>query len=114
VAEGLEQTGRLITSAAAIMIFVFGGFALAQVTLIKAIGLGMAIAVAVDALVVRTLVIPATMRLLGDWNWWAPAPLARLYRRLGLAERHTTEPAAPPLPEPAPEPERELVGVGDR
>jgi putative drug exporter of the RND superfamily len=112
VAEGLEQTGRLITSAAAIMIFVFGGFALAQVTLIKAIGLGMAIAVAVDALVVRTLVIPATMRLLGDWNWWAPAPLARLYHRLGLAEQHTDEPVASPQPEQAPEPEREMAGVG--
>ncbi|MDP9374097.1 MAG: MMPL family transporter, partial [Chloroflexota bacterium] len=81
VAEGLEQTGRLITGAAAIMIFVFGAFALAELTLIKSIGLGMALAVAVDALIVRTLIVPATMRLLGDLNWWAPAPLARLGRR---------------------------------
>ena len=54
--------------------------------LIKAIGLGMAIAVAIDATLVRALVVPATMRLLGDLNWWAPAPLARLQRRIGLSE----------------------------
>ncbi|MFN8517097.1 MAG: MMPL family transporter, partial [Chloroflexia bacterium] len=86
VAEGLEQTGQLITGAAAIMIAVFSAFALAEIVIIKAIGLGMALAVGVDALIVRALVVPATMRLLGEWNWWAPAPLAALYRRLGLAE----------------------------
>ena len=91
VAEGLEQTGRLITGAAAIMIAVFASFALAEIVIIKAIGLGMALAVAVDALVVRALVVPATMRLLGEWNWWAPAPLAALYRRLGLAENSGVE-----------------------
>jgi RND superfamily putative drug exporter len=91
VAEGLEQTGRLITGAAAIMIAVFAAFALAEIVIIKAIGLGMALAVAVDALVVRALVVPATMRLLGEWNWWAPAPLAALYRRLGLAENSGVE-----------------------
>ena len=86
VAEGLERIGRLITGAAAIMVGVFLAFALAQVVIIKAIGLGMAIAVAIDATLVRALVVPATMRLLGDLNWWAPQPLARLYRRLGLGE----------------------------
>ena len=86
VAEGLERIGRLITGAAAIMVGVFLAFALAQVVIIKAIGLGMAIAVALDATLVRALVVPATMRLLGDLNWWAPRPLARLYRRLGLGE----------------------------
>ncbi len=86
VAEGLEKIGRLITGAAAIMVGVFLAFALAQVVIIKAIGLGMAIAVAIDATLVRALVVPATMRLLGDLNWWAPRPLARLYRRLGLGE----------------------------
>jgi RND superfamily putative drug exporter len=91
VAEGLEQTGQLITGAAAIMIAVFSAFALADIVIIKAIGLGMAIAVAVDALIVRALIVPATMRLLGDWNWWAPAPLAALYRRLGLAENSGIE-----------------------
>ncbi len=87
VALGLEQTGQLITGAAAIMVAVFSAFALAEIVIIKSIGLGMALAVASDALIVRSLVVPAVMRLLGDWNWWAPAPLARLYNRLGLAER---------------------------
>ena len=86
VAEGLERIGRIITGAAAIMVGVFLAFALAEVVIIKAIGLGMAIAVAIDATLVRALVVPATMRLLGDLNWWAPRPLARLYRRLGLGE----------------------------
>ena len=62
--------------------------------LIKAIGLGMALAVAIDATLVRALVVPATMRLLGRLNWWAPAPLAKLYRRLGLGEVATVA-AAP-------------------
>ena len=86
VAEGLEKIGRLITGAAAIMVGVFLAFALADVVIIKAIGLGMAIAVAIDATLVRALVVPATMRLLGDLNWWAPKPLARLYQRLGLGD----------------------------
>ncbi len=92
VAMGLEHTGQLITGAAAIMIAVFSAFALADIVIIKAIGLGMALAVAIDALVVRTLVVPATMRLLGEWNWWAPAPLVRLYQRLGMAENSGVEP----------------------
>ncbi|HEV2249302.1 MAG TPA: MMPL family transporter, partial [Candidatus Limnocylindria bacterium] len=92
VAEGLERIGRLITGAAAIMVGVFLAFALAQVVIIKAIGLGMAIAVAIDATLVRALVVPATMRLLGDLNWWAPRPLARLYARLGLGEAALARP----------------------
>ncbi len=94
VAEGLERSGRLITGAAAIMVGVFAAFGLAEILLIKAIGLGMALAVAVDATLVRALVVPATMRLLGNLNWWAPAPLSRLYRRLGLGE------GAAPAPTP--------------
>ena len=86
VAEGLERSGRLITGAAAIMVAVFAAFGLADIVIIKAIGLGMALAVAIDATLVRALVVPATMRLLGKWNWWAPGPLARLYRRAGLGE----------------------------
>ncbi|MDQ2914568.1 MAG: MMPL family transporter [Chloroflexota bacterium] len=86
VAMGLEKSGRLITGAAAIMVGVFAAFALADIVLIKAIGLGMALAVAIDATLVRALVVPSTMRLLGDLNWWAPGPLVRLQRRLGLAE----------------------------
>jgi RND superfamily putative drug exporter len=74
VADGLEQTAGLITSAAIIMVAVFGAFALARVVLIKAVGVGMALAVAVDATLVRVLLVPATMRLLGHLNWWSPIP----------------------------------------
>jgi RND superfamily putative drug exporter len=77
VAESLAHTGRLITGAAAIMAGVFFGFGVANsVTMIKAMGIGMGIAVIVDATIVRALLVPATMRLLGRWNWWAPAGLA--------------------------------------
>jgi uncharacterized membrane protein YdfJ with MMPL/SSD domain len=84
VGAGLERTGRLITAAAAIMAAVFFGFARADLVVVKAIGIGLGIAVILDATVVRALLVPATMRLLGDWNWWAPRPLARLQERLGL------------------------------
>jgi RND superfamily putative drug exporter len=84
VAEGLERTAGLITSAAAIMIVVFAAFALASVVLIRAVGFGMALAVGIDATLVRLLLVPATMRLFGKWNWWAPAPLVRLRATLGL------------------------------
>ena len=86
VAEGLERSGRLITSAAAIMIAVFLAFGLAEVELIKSIGIGLAVAVTLDATIVRALIVPAVMRLLGDYNWWAPYPLRWLHRRAGLAE----------------------------
>jgi putative drug exporter of the RND superfamily len=84
VGAGLERTGRLITAAAAIMAAIFFGFARADLVVVKAIGIGMGIAVVLDATVVRALLVPATMRLLGDWNWWVPRPLARLQERLGL------------------------------
>jgi RND superfamily putative drug exporter len=84
VAEGLEKTAGLITSGAAIMVIVFAAFALAKVVLIRAVGFGMALAVAIDATLVRLLLVPATMRLFGSWNWWAPRPLAKLRRALGL------------------------------
>jgi trehalose monomycolate/heme transporter len=86
VALGLERTGRIITSAAALLIVVIGAFATSGVTFIKMIGVGVAVAILVDATVVRALLVPATMRLLGRVNWWAPAPLARLYARVGLRE----------------------------
>jgi uncharacterized membrane protein YdfJ with MMPL/SSD domain len=89
VAEGLEQTAGLITSAAAIMVSVFGAFALARVVLIQAVGFGMALAVAIDATLVRVLLVPASMRLFGDINWWAPAPLVRFRRLLRLD--HSTD-----------------------
>jgi RND superfamily putative drug exporter len=88
VAFALERTGRLITGAAAIMAAVFFAFGTADMVPIQAIGIGMGIAVVVDATVVRALLVPATMRLMGEWNWWAPAPLARLHRRLKLDDAH--------------------------
>ena len=78
VASGLERSGRIVTSAALIVVLVAGSFAFADIVLIKALGVGMAIAVALDATVVRALLVPATMRLLGRWNWWMPARLERL------------------------------------
>jgi RND superfamily putative drug exporter len=72
VAVGMEVTGRIITSAAAIMIVVFGAFAFARLVVIKEVGLGLAVAVLVDATLIRALLVPATMRLLGRWNWWLP------------------------------------------
>ena len=86
VAMGLEKSGRLITGAAAIMCAVFIAFGLAQVVIIKSIGIGLAVAIALDATIVRILIVPAVMRILGRANWWAPRPLAFLHRRLGLSE----------------------------
>jgi putative drug exporter of the RND superfamily len=77
VARGLERSGRIVTSAALIVVLVAGSFAFADIVLIKALGLGMALAVALDATVVRAILVPATMRLLGRWNWWLPASLER-------------------------------------
>jgi len=77
VAGGMERSGRIVTSAALIVVLVAGSFAFADIVLIKALGIGMAIAVALDATIIRALLVPATMRLLGRWNWWLPAALAR-------------------------------------
>ena len=77
VARGLERSGRIVTSAALVVVVVAGSFAFADIVLIKALGVGMAIAIALDATVVRALLVPATMRLLGRWNWWLPAALER-------------------------------------
>jgi len=77
VAHGLERSGRIVTSAALIVVVVAGSFAFADIVLIKALGVGIAIAVALDATVVRALLVPATMRLLGRWNWWLPDRVAR-------------------------------------
>jgi RND superfamily putative drug exporter len=103
VAEGLERSGRIISGAAAIMIVVFLAFGLAQVLLIKAIGLGLATAVLIDATLMRMLIVPSVMRLLGRLNWWAPRPLARLHDWLRLGDQETSAPPPGPiaLPEPA-------------
>ncbi|GAA4701982.1 MMPL family transporter [Phytohabitans rumicis] len=86
VAHGLQHTGRIITAAALLLIIVVAGFATGGIVFIKLIGIGMIVAIVVDATLVRALLVPATMRLLGRWNWWSPAPLARLYRRYGINE----------------------------
>jgi uncharacterized membrane protein YdfJ with MMPL/SSD domain len=99
VAEGLSRTARVITGAALIMVSVFSAFALADTVTIKSIGVGMAIAVLIDATIVRMLLVPATMRLLGDWNWWAPGPLGRFAARLGFSHE---EGGAVEAAEPAP------------
>ena len=99
VASGLERSGRLITGAAAIMVTVFLAFGLAEVVIIKAIGIGLAIAVAIDATIVRALVVPAVMRLLGDVNWWAPKPLRWLHTRARLGDYGVEAPAAVEHPE---------------
>jgi putative drug exporter of the RND superfamily len=78
VANGLAATARVITAAAAIMIVVFGAFALGDDRVIKMAGVGLAVAVLLDATVIRMLLVPATMELLGDRNWWVPRWLDRL------------------------------------
>jgi RND superfamily putative drug exporter len=88
VAAGLQRSGRIITSAALIVVVVTASFVSAEVILIKALGFGIALAVFLDATIVRALLVPATMRLLGNWNWWLPAPLKRLMPA-NLAEEST-------------------------
>ena len=86
VALGLERTGRIVTFAALLFVIAIGAFATSEIIFIKQLGVGTALAVLIDATIVRALLVPSLMRLLGDWNWWAPQPLARLHRRIGLSE----------------------------
>jgi uncharacterized membrane protein YdfJ with MMPL/SSD domain len=102
VATGLQRTGGIITSAALLLLVVIGAFSLSGITFIKMIGVAMLIAVVVDATIVRILLVPATMRLLGRGNWWAPGPMRRFYARYGIKEDDDG---------PAPEPQRELAGA---
>ena len=96
VAEGLAKTAGVITGAALIMVSVFAAFALADSITIKSIGVGMAIAVLIDATIVRVLLVPATMRLMGKWNWWAPGPLGRFADRLGFSHVEDEPPSGAP------------------
>lgn len=86
VASGLERTGRLITAAALVVACVLGALATSQLSILKLLGAGLALAVIVDATLVRGLLVPALMRLLGPFNWWAPGPLRRAHRKIGLTE----------------------------
>lgn len=86
VSLGLQRTGRIITSAALLIVIVFAGFIAGDILIIKEMGLALVAAVTIDATLVRMLLVPATMTLLGRWNWWAPAPLRRLHERFGITE----------------------------
>jgi RND superfamily putative drug exporter len=86
VAQGLQRTGRIITNAALLLVVVIAAFSTSGITFIKLIGVGMGVAIVVDATIVRAMLVPATMRLLGRWNWWAPGPLQRWQNRYGWKE----------------------------
>ncbi len=86
VAIGLEQTGRIVTAAALLFAVAIGAFATSEIVFIKSLGLGVALAVLIDATIVRALLVPSLMKLLGRRNWWAPGPLRRLHERFGLSE----------------------------
>ncbi len=95
VAVGLERTGRIITAAAVLFAVAIGAFATSELVFIKELGLGAALAVLIDASIVRALLVPSLMALLGSWNWWAPGPLRRLHDRIGLREGGTSARRAP-------------------
>ncbi|WP_028463338.1 MMPL family transporter [Nocardia sp. 348MFTsu5.1] len=86
VALGIAGAGRVITAAAILMVIVFAALAGGQVAFMRMIGVGLALAVVVDATLVRMVLLPAVMKLAGTWNWWAPAPLAKLHAKVGISE----------------------------
>jgi RND superfamily putative drug exporter len=94
VAVGLERTGRIVTAAAVLFAVAIGAFATSKLVFIKELGLGTALAVLIDASIIRALLVPSLMGLLGRWNWWAPKPLRWLHNRIGLRE------SAIPTPDP--------------
>ena len=97
IASGLQRTGGVITSAALLLVIVIGAFSASGITFIKLMGVGMIVALVVDATLVRIMLVPATMRLLGRANWWAPRPLRRLYARYGIGEPDGAQTPAPPV-----------------
>jgi trehalose monomycolate/heme transporter len=101
VASGLQRTGGVITSAALLLVIVIGAFSASGITFIKLMGVGMIVALIVDASIVRVMLVPATMRLLGAANWWAPGPLRRLYARYGIRERDGGDNTEVPAMNPA-------------
>ena len=92
VAMGLERTGRIVTAAALLFAIAIGAFATSQIIFIKENGIGMALAVLIDASIIRALLVPSLMELLGNWNWWAPRPLRRLHDRFGVGEGERPRP----------------------
>jgi RND superfamily putative drug exporter len=96
VAAGLERTGRIVTAAAALLAVVFIAMGTSQVSFIKLFGIGLTMAVLMDATLIRALLVPAFMRLAGEANWWAPAPLRRIHDRFGLSETGPRSAGLPP------------------
>jgi len=94
VERGLSRTGGIITSAALLLGVVMTGFLFSQISFIQTIGVGLLVGLILDAFIVRVLLVPATMRLLGSWNWWSPPRLAEWWDRYGMPE------SAPPVPAP--------------
>ncbi|MCW2797821.1 MMPL family transporter [Nocardioides sp.] len=86
VVTGVQKTGRIITSAAILLAVVIGAFGMSGIVFMKMLGIGMLVALLIDATVVRALLVPATMKLLGTWNWWAPGPMRRWWERYGFRE----------------------------
>jgi uncharacterized membrane protein YdfJ with MMPL/SSD domain len=86
VAVGLERTGRIVTAAALLFAIAVGVFATSQIVFIKENFIGVALAVLIDASLIRALLVPSLMELLGDWNWWAPKPMRRLHERFGASD----------------------------
>ncbi len=99
VAIGLERTGRIVTAAALLFSIAIGAFATSQIIFIKENGVGTALAVLIDASIIRALLVPSLMELLGRWNWWAPRPLRRLHDRIGLGEGEAAANSATAAPE---------------
>jgi RND superfamily putative drug exporter len=125
VARGLERTGRIVTAAALLIAVVFIAFASSNVTFIKLFGIGLTLAVLMDAFLIRGTLVPAFMRLAGDWNWWAPKALRRLHDRIGISEHvdldavtwitpTTEEPTAANGDGPRPARTRPLVAAAPR
>jgi RND superfamily putative drug exporter len=98
VARGLAKTARVITAAAAIMVVVFLSFVLGADVAVKQIGLGLAVAVLIDATIVRMVLVPAVMELLGKANWWLPGPLARILPKVSPIEEEPPADARIPVP----------------
>jgi uncharacterized membrane protein YdfJ with MMPL/SSD domain len=94
IAVGIARTGRVVTAAAILLAVAIGAFSTSSISFIQQIGIAAATGVLLDAFVVRTLLVPSLMALLGRWNWWSPRPLRRLHGRFGISETAVRAPAA--------------------
>jgi len=112
VALGLERTGSIVTAAAALLAITFFAFGTSGVSFIKMFGIGLGLAVLMDATVVRAFLVPAFMRLAGEANWWAPAPLRRFHDRYGLREGDGPEPSVPAHLDDLDDPDEDRTLVG--